>query len=281
MSLSFIVLNSSKCSQQTKECLTSYSDCIKDCDDELCKLNCGDSFKSCTGTKYIFPVHFCVVTSAYTESDEDIIVQLKKEITILNKYFTAEDPSQPDGRRRIVTFKYKSASLFSDIEAIESDFLNEITSSTNYDRSKKNRIQKKFNAETNRLIRDPKAINIYIYDSWSSSSYWSNNDGHARNNSDRPYILLDYERLDHNLMAPEEHEMGHAFGLAHVCSNLTNNIMRSSRRYPANNSYSSADADEYIDECSHGGGTREDGFNSNQCRIILENAKDIHDALRL
>jgi hypothetical protein len=32
-----------------------------------------------------------------------------------------------------------------------------------------------------------------------------------------PFVIIDPARLGHKIQSPEEHEMGHAFGLAHVC----------------------------------------------------------------
>ena len=49
----------------------------------------------------------------------------------------------------------------------------------------------------------------------------SDDSGHARRNIGggvyRPYVFLDYARLQHQKQAPEEHEFGHALGLDHVC----------------------------------------------------------------
>ena len=73
-------------------------------------------------------------------------------------------------------------------------------------------------------LRDPEAINLYIYDSceWTAAGPdCSNTDGHARSNwsGDRysPYVLLDLARLQHQDQSPEEHEFGHALGLPHNC----------------------------------------------------------------
>ena len=59
--------------------------------------------------------------------------------------------------------------------------------------------------------------------------------GHGRKNGHQPYILLDYERLPH-VQAAEEREMGHAFGLDHICypdakGNSDTNIMASANKY--------------------------------------------------
>jgi hypothetical protein len=74
-------------------------------------------------------------------------------------------------------------------------------------------------------LRDPEAINLYIYDScgWTAAGVpdCSNTDGHGRENPSgdlySPYVLLDLARLQHQTQSPEEHEFGHALGLPHNC----------------------------------------------------------------
>ncbi len=65
---------------------------------------------------------------------------------------------------------------------------------------------------------DPRAINVYVYDSYAERGGFADVTSHGRRNSNRPYLLLDWERLGHKVQGAEEHEMGHAFGLEHVCA---------------------------------------------------------------
>ena len=65
-------------------------------------------------------------------------------------------------------------------------------------------------------MRDKKAINFYIYDSYNSTSKYDDITSHGKRNSNWPYVLIDWQRLNNNIQNPEPHEMGHAFGLYHV-----------------------------------------------------------------
>ena len=64
------------------------------------------------------------------------------------------------------------------------------------------------------VIRDPDALNLYVYDISSDS-------GRARRNSGYPWLFLDIDRINNpnplTRQNPEAHEMGHAFGCDHVC----------------------------------------------------------------
>ena len=73
-------------------------------------------------------------------------------------------------------------------------------------------------------------------------------------------MLFDWVRLNHQTQSPEEHEMGPAFGLGHVCAigatqNTPTNIMASQ-------------------DCGKGsGGLRTLGFNRSQIATIERNAR--------
>jgi len=66
-------------------------------------------------------------------------------------------------------------------------------------------------------VKSRSHINVYIVDSYSAERGFAHQDGHGRRNSNRPYVLLDWERVISGYQSPLEHEMGHAFGLGHVC----------------------------------------------------------------
>lgn len=116
-------------------------------------------------------------------------------------------------------------------------------------------------------VRSGTHINVYIVDSYSTGQGFSHQDGHGRRNSNRPYVLLDWERLLSGYQSPLEHEMGHAFGLGHVC------VPGATVRTPTN-IMASAD-------CKKGsGGLRNIGFDSDQANTIRKYAELIHKKLR-
>lgn len=96
-------------------------------------------------------------------------------------------------------------------------------------------------------LRAPDAINFYIYDEcrWDPDiavpdcSSLDSRGSSSAGGMDAPFVLLDVARLQHQVQAPEEHEMGHALGLGHVCDpsitdqGMDSNIMQSSCGQPA------------------------------------------------
>lgn len=71
------------------------------------------------------------------------------------------------------------------------------------------------------VVRDPDALNLYVYDV-------SNNSGRARRNSGYPWLILDIDRINNpnplTRQSPEAHEMGHAFGCDHVCDDAVDQV---------------------------------------------------------
>ncbi len=72
---------------------------------------------------------------------------------------------------------------------------------------------------------DPKALNVYIYDSYTAANGDADTDGHGNYNWSydyHGYLFLDYERVKSGYDGTENyraeaHEVGHALGLDHVC----------------------------------------------------------------
>ncbi len=200
-------------------------------------------------------VNFVVLTDNYAKAKEDIINDIDNEVSILNKNFVNAN------REQIIEFKKKNLVLYDDIKNSSCDFvrIGEYEGEYNSDDW-----QELFNDCKDTKVADKRAVNFYIYDGFSKKDGFSNKDSHGKNNRNYPYILLDWQRLNHNVQSPEEHEMGHALGLKHVCvpgakNNSNTNIMASS-------------------DCGRGsGGLRNIGFDEAQVNIILDNVKKIND----
>lgn len=153
-----------------------------------------------------FDVHFCVITKNPKAQQKATLKQLKKEVDILNSNFKTLRNKQ------IVKFKFKSANFYDEVKDIGCKFV-ELGDAQKYDTY---RYAKIFNECRHSKVRNPNAINFYINDSYNKASEYDDNTSHGKRNSNRPYILIDWERLNCNIQSPEAHEMGHAFGLYHV-----------------------------------------------------------------
>ncbi|MDH0032155.1 MULTISPECIES: hypothetical protein [unclassified Acinetobacter] len=204
----------------------------------------------------VFDLHFVIITPNPLAQSFVTKEQLKKEVDILNTYFVKED------RSPIIKFRYKSASFYRDIKNSTCSFVALNSGTKVYDSEV---WATYFNQCIDLKVKDPNAINVYIYDSYTLKQGFKNRDGHGKRNGNQPFIFLDWERLNHNVQAPEEHEMGHAFGLNHFCAlganpNSSTNIMSSS--------------------CIGGStGKRDMGFNAEQVKTILHNASLIKSKL--
>jgi hypothetical protein len=204
-----------------------------------------------------FDVHFAVITKNPKARRAASIAQFQKEIEILNRYFVS------DKGEKLIQFKYKSSSSYEEIKNSACSFIALGDTTFDYD---SNSWAELFNECNDISIKDPHAINFFVYDSWSKEEGFGDMTSHGKRNFNKPYVLIDWERLDHNIQSPEEHEMGHAFGLDHVFEkgakiNSDTNIMASSEG----------------DDTS--GGKRNIGFNEEQVKMIREYAKKIQKRL--
>jgi hypothetical protein len=170
-----------------------------------------------------------------------------------------------------VGFTFKSASLYADIQNSSCDLvlMSDIGQAYNSDEW-----EAAIDACSDPDVVDPNTINFFVYDNFDGG--YNDTTSRGRLNSHHPYVLIDWERLDHTTQSPEEHEMGHAFGLGHVCnptatSTTSTNIMASSGDY--------ADANGNFVDCPGSGGLRNIGFRQPQVDAILANALCIKEEL--
>ncbi|RZF55630.1 hypothetical protein EXE30_02150 [Acinetobacter halotolerans] len=194
-----------------------------------------------------FDIHFTILTSNPSAQMVATLSQMEEEVNILNTYFVKED------RSPIIKFKFKSVSFYNDVKDSNCDFVSVVNSATPYNSDGWAAL---FNACNDPLVKDKNAINFYVYDGYSVANGFNEKDSHGKRNSNRPYVMLDWQRINHNIQSPEEHEMGHAFGLDHVCVpgatiNSSTNIMASAGG------------------CDGSGGKRDIGFNDSQVNTIM------------
>ena len=206
-----------------------------------------------------FPLHFCILTKNPVANRNATETQCKREVEILNSTF------RTSGGKPLVNFAFKSFTPYSDIADSDEEFLQYGDSAATYD---SNAIADAFNKCGDSAIRDRHAINVYVFDAHSRAEGFQDVTSHGKRNSNRPYILLDYARLNNAIQNAEAHEMGHAFGLAHVGVpnaklNTSTNIMTSA-------------AEEF-----GSGGKRDIGFTPAQSAIILYHAVRTHSRLGL
>lgn len=199
----------------------------------------------------VFDIHFCVLANSLEAKKKCTLKQLKREVLILNKTFKTL------GNKSLVNFRYKSASFYEDIKPFHSELELMTNNSRPFDSNKFNEY---FNQCKNPKLRDRQSINFYIYDSYNSKAGYDDITSHGRRNSNRPYILIDWKRLNNNVQNPSAHEMGHAFGLGHVA--VPGATIKTGTNIMGSTQYGFGS-----------GGNRRLGFTESQVAIILYHAK--------
>ena len=197
-----------------------------------------------------FPLHFCVLNRNPAARAKATREQCLNEVEILNKGFRTLDG------KPLVEFAFKGYSSYDDVRGSSCPILEFGDSQAGYDSGA---VLKAFNACADPKVRDPKAINVYVFDSHSAKAGYGDLTSHGARNSNRPYVLIDWERLGSSVQNAEVHEMGHAFGLDHVGvpgagANASTNIMTSAA------------------EGFGSGGRRDLGFSESQAALILYHA---------
>ena len=191
-------------------------------------------------------VHFVFATSMPAAQKYNNVQQMHKELAILNRYFVTQD-HQP-----IFDFVFKR---FIDYESFQKMNCQLLTVLEQHQDIQHPAVTEAFNACFQAQANE---IYFFIYDAYSKKQKLKSTTSWGFNNRSHPFILIDWERLNYNIQAAEPHEMGHAFGLRHVCEAGTTpkdatNIMAS-----AGNG------------CKGSGGKRNKGFNDEQLKTILD-----------
>lgn len=194
-------------------------------------------------TTPIVKVNFIFATSNIEAVRNDNLNQVHKEISILNRYFVDQN------NRPIFQFKLNQYMDYSQFQQMNCD-LHEILEQAKPIQHLE--VKKAFNQC---FTREKNTVYMFIYDAYSLKRGHNSVTSWGFNNNNSPFTLIDWERLNYKIQAALPHEMGHAFGLRHVCAPKAKlkdatNIMASS-------------------ECGSGtGGNRTIGFNSEQLKTI-------------
>ncbi|EXC51951.1 metalloprotease [Acinetobacter baumannii] len=194
----------------------------------------------------VVPVTFVFTTNNPSAAQFDNFTQMRKEISILNKYYL------DDQGKKIFNFKLNRYIPYEEFSKLHCDLKQQINQpypiSTETIPASVNTCFPKRTAS--------KEVIIFIYDAYSTKWKFKDVTSRAFRNNGKPFILLDWNRLNYNIQAGSVHEMGHVFGLKHVCA------PKATKRTPTNIMTSA--------ECKLGsGGLRNLGFTSAQLQTIL------------
>ncbi len=224
----------------------------------FCSAACSEITNDPKQSSPVFDIHFVVMTQRDGVDSKTSVLQLQKEVDILNEYFVGENGGHP------IKFRYKGQHSVKEMnDSPCSEFLRLGDAEVEFDGDQWSDM---FNSCSDLQAVDPSAINFYIYDAYSLKEGFKDKTSHGRNNGNRPFIVFDWERLNHQTQSPEEHEMGHVFGLSHVCvegatTHTSTNIMASK-------------------DCGRGsGGRRNIGFDEGQLSVIQNKAQLISKQL--
>ncbi len=173
--------------------------------------------------------------------------QMNKELAILNQYFVDEN------NRKIFRFKMHRYYSYQDFSKRKCDLANHLN-------QPKSLMADNIPAAVQNCFprRKSKEVLFFIYDAYGDKLKYADITSWGFRNRGQPFILIDWERLNYQIQAASVHEMGHAFGLGHVCT------PNATKATPTNimSSY----------DCKLGsGGRRNLGFTREQLSIMLNN----------
>jgi hypothetical protein len=141
-----------------------------------------------------FDIHFVILTKNASAQQIATISQLRREVDILNEFFVTA------ARQPLVNFRFKSATLYTEVQGADCQLarLGDLQSPLNTER-----VVDLFNACADSRARDPHAINFYVYDAYAPGAGFADATGHGRRNANRPFVFVDWRRLNHGDQAPE------------------------------------------------------------------------------
>ncbi|MDM1019362.1 metalloprotease [Acinetobacter sp. VNK23] len=197
-------------------------------------------------------VSFVFTTNNPKAREFDHTAQMMKEIQILNQYFVDENNNKIF---RFKPYRYYSYQNFSKRRCDLANLLNQPQPI----------VTDRIPAAVKQCFprRKHKEVLFIIYDSYTEKLKYNDITSWGFRNQGQPFILIDWERLNYQTQAATPHEMGHAFGLKHVCS------PNATKKTPTNimSSY----------DCGLGsGGLRNLGFNREQYSKIMESYGLLH-----
>ncbi len=206
-------------------------------------------FESLAGDLPRIPIHFVVLSSSSDVHRFVTSEQLDREIEILNRHFVKEN------RDKLFRFYRKSVSYYSDIAKSECKLLR---LGDQHNKPSPADLAFFHNCQ-DRRVRDPGAINFYIFKSYYEGNTLAKNS--YAGGAAVPLLMINWERMVTRYKAAQEHEMGHVFGLEHIkaCGSTA-----------ATNTNIMATSD---DSCEGDGGNRSVGFNGDQVRVIMQTLK--------
>ena len=177
----------------------------------------------------------------------DTQIQMYKELNLLNRYFVDEH------NHKIFKFKMNRYYSFQDFKKRQCDLANRLNQPRPLiEESIPHAVKSCF------PHRKTKEVFFIIYDAYNTKLKYSDITSLGFRNHGQPFILIDWQRLNYQTQSAEVHEMGHAFGLGHVCA------PHATKQTPTNIMASY--------DCGKGsGGLRNLGFNAQQLQTILKN----------
>jgi hypothetical protein len=166
----------------------------------------------------------------------------QRETQILNQYFITQD------RQPIFKFKLKNYIGHTQFNKMNCKLSQRLIARLpiSGDDAKK---------EFKQCFKHANSVYVFVYDAYNAEIGFKDGTSWGFNNNNQPFILLDWERLNYRNQAALPHEMGHVFGLRHIC------IPKAKRRDSTNLMASAGN-------CDGSGGKRDIGFNDDQLKII-------------